>query len=186
MAAYDYLNQVIVATALIQPYDDDSFYNPVDNSHSGYAADGTLYENGAQIASPAPIPAPFASYTASWASETPGPYRSATAAFPQAGLILLSPVALTILDQGTPTLDAAQLPLWMQFLLSDFYLLPNNFDGALNGWTPSGLAYADGLISVIYTPDAGNQTGGTPPNANSIMVLTIDFSRDAAYLDVAV
>lgn len=190
MAAYDYLNQVIVATALTQPFDDDSFYNPTTNSHYGYAYDGNLYINGVQLQSPTPIPAPFTGYTASWANEAANPYRGDGVPFPQAGLILLSPVALTILDQGTPTLNAAALPLWMQFLFSDNFALANNFDAQLNGWMPSGLAYADGIISVIYQPDYGNQlivNETSPPETSSdtIMVVNIDFSRDSVYLDVA-
>jgi|SRR5208337_631392 len=174
---YDYLNQVIVATALIQPHDDDSFYNPTTNFHFGYAADGNFYLNGVwQVGHP----------QASWATETTGSYRGDGASFPTAGLILLSPVALTILDQSTPTLDATKLPLWMQFLLSDMFALANNFNDALNGWTPSGLAYADGVISVIYTPDSGNQTVTSPPTTiDTTMVVTIDFVQDTAYLDVA-
>jgi hypothetical protein len=178
MAAYDYLDQVIVATALIQPHDDDSFYNPgPPNAHYGYAFDGNWYIAGLKQNSHP---------QASWFTESPSAYRGDGSGFPTAGLILLSPVALTILDQSTPTLDAHQLPLWIQFLLGDMYALANNFDGALNGWTPSGLAYADGVISVIYTPDSGNQVGGSPPSADSTMVVTIDFSQDAIYLDVAI
>lgn len=182
--AYDYLDQNIVASQLIQPRDNDSFYNPSTNAHYGYGADGFWYENG--VVQPShPL--------ASWFTEASGPYRavgyptgSNSARFPQAGIILLSPVALTILDQSTPTLKAQNLPLWMQFLLQDTYAMANNFDGNLNGWTPSGLAYADGVISIIYTPDSGNQIGGAPPAADSTMVVTIDFSQDNVYLDVAI
>jgi hypothetical protein len=120
MAAYDYLDQVIVATALIQPHDDDSFYNPVSASHYGYAYDGNFYLNGVQQVGHA---------QASWFTEPAGPYRGDGPKFPTAGLVLLSPVALTILDQSQPTLDAHALPLWMQFLFADLYALANNFDG---------------------------------------------------------
>jgi hypothetical protein len=184
--SYDYLDQVIVATALIQPSDSDSFYNPTTNAHYGYAYDGNFYLNGVLQVGHSP---------ASWATESPGAYRGDGIKFPTAGLILLSPVALTILDQSTPTLIAANLPLWMQFILSDTFMFGNNFDGTLNGWTPSGLAYADGVISVIYTPDTGNQPPITspptsppitsPPIADTAMVVTIDFVQDLAYLDVA-
>jgi hypothetical protein len=181
--AYDYLNQVIVATALIQPHDDDSFYNPTTNGHFGYAFDGNFYLDGVlQVGHP----------RASWATETSGPYRGDGVSFPTAGLILLSPVALTILDQSTPTLIAANLPLWMQFILSDMYALGNNFDDTLNGWTPSGLSYADGVISVIYNPDSGNITSPpitsppTSPPIDTTMVVTLDFVQDTVYLDVAI
>lgn len=175
--AYDYIDQNIVATQLIQPHDNDSFYNPgPPNNHTGYAADGFWYQDG--VVQPS-VP------VASWFSESEGAYRGDGGHFPNAGLILLSPVALTILDQATPTLDAHALPLWMQFLLGDTLALANNFDGALNGWTPTGLTYADGVISVIYSPDSGNQVGGTPPAAQSTMVVTLDFSQDMVYLDIA-
>lgn len=184
MASYDYLNQPIVATALMQPYNDDSFYNPDTNSHNGYAADGNLYVNGIKLVSPNPIPPPFPAYQASWTLESASATRGDGAVFPTAGLILLSPVALTILDQSTPTLNAASLPLWMQFIFADTYALANNFDGALNGWSPRNLAYADGVISVIYQPDYGNMIV-SPPAVDTIAVVNIDFSRDSVYLDVA-
>jgi hypothetical protein len=180
MGGYNFLDQPIVASRLIQPTDDDSFYTPGPNNHYGYACDGNFYLDGVlQAGHP----------QASWFTESPNAYRGDGAPFPTAGLILLSPVALTILDQGTPTLDATKLPLWMLFLLSDFYALGNNFDSGLNGWTPSGLAYADGVISVIYSPDSGNISPAsppiTPPPIDTAMVVTLDFSQDTVYLDVA-
>jgi len=181
--AYDYLDQDIIATALIQPYDNDSFYNPVVNLHTGFAVDGTHYTNGVQDAGP---------IYASWYTEfgTPNdPYRDDQAVFPTYGLILLSKVSMVILDETTPATNANQLKLWMQFLLSDNFMLANNFNSSLQGFTPSGLAYADGIVSVIYTPDAGNQSPSSPPvptdSAQSTMVVSIDFSTDSAYLDVA-
>ena len=165
MAAYDYLNQSMVASALIQPRDDDSFYHP-ELGHTGFAADGTRYTNGVQ--DPGPV-------FALWYKEIPGPYRSSTPNFPNAGLILLSRVALTILDESDQT-----LPLWMKFLLSDSHALANNFDLALSGFLPTGLAYADGIISVTYKPDPGSIT------ITSNMIVSIDFTQDQVYLDVAV
>jgi hypothetical protein len=178
---YNYLNQSMVATALIELKDDDSFYNP-SLGHNGFAWDGILYSEGQQVSEISGV------QYASWfiEADTPGPYRSAQANFPTAGLVLLSKVALTILDESTyPNLN-----LWMQFLLADLFLLVNNFTSSYTsestiGFTPSGLAYADGVISVIYTPDEGasNITLGSGPA--STMVLSIDFSQDRAYLDVA-
>lgn len=183
MAAYDYLDQNIVATALIQAFDNDSFYNPTTTGHNGFAADGTRYTNGVQDAGPV---------LASWFSEfgsSNDPYRDDQAAFPSNGLILLSPVAMTILNESTPVPHANQLRLWMQFLMSDSFMMTNNFNQSLQGFTPSGLAYADGVISVTYTPDSGNQTPTSPPvptdPAQSHMIVSIDFSQDSAYLDVA-
>jgi hypothetical protein len=157
---YNYIHQDIVSTALILPLSDDSFYNPTTTGHTGFAHDGSLYSNGAIV--PGPI-------QASWFTEPAGPYRGDGAPFPATGLILLSKVALTILDQSNTA-----LPLWMQFILGDNMALANNFSTSnpnfanqlLDGWTPNSLAYADGIISVTYVPDAGAyQIDGisTPP-----------------------
>jgi len=208
---YDYIHQDIVATALIQPLDNDSFYNPVPNGHTGFAADGILYNAGEVVLTGSP---PVFTY-ASWFTEFAGsgsppvlnPYRGDQAAFPASGLILLSPVALTILDQSNTA-----LPLWMQFLLNDSYALANNFSTGnpnysnqlLDGWLPAGLTYADGIISVIYTPDPGayqiEGLTGSPPSITGpwaigsvdqvgqgpTLVVSIDFSQDEIYLDTAV
>jgi len=192
--AYDYLDQNVVATALIQPFDNDSFYNPVPLGHTGYAADWRYYSNGIEESlgygldpygnSPYGITRPFASWYTEFSSN-PSPYRDFQAAFPTVGIVLLSPTVLTILDGGTPTNNAANLALWMQFLLNDGYALTNNYDGSLQGFLPSALSYANGVISVTYTPDSGNIVGGSPIGANSRMVVTIDFTKDSAYLDVA-
>lgn len=172
--SYDYLDQVIVASSVIQPRDNDSFYNPTNpNHHFGYAADGFFYVNGVVQANHP---------QASWFNEISGAFRGDGSHFPTQGLILLSPASLTILDQSVPTLDAHALPLWMQFLFSDMFALADNFNTALNGWSPTGLQYADGIISVLYTKDPGNQSA---PSINSQLVVTLDFSQDSIYLDAA-
>jgi hypothetical protein len=182
--SYNYTNQSIRATCLIEPKDNDSFYNPVSMSHTGFAWDGNYYKAGVQKPG-----------VASWYAESTGAaYRGDSAAFPRAGLILLSRVSLTILDETTPALN-----MWMQFLLQSNVLSPsttagsfaltNNFNGEFNGWLPSGLVYTDGVISVIYTHDYGNETGvttdGTSYNIDSNMVVNLDFCQDSVYLDVA-
>ncbi len=190
MATYDFLDQNIVATALIQPFNNDSFFNPTLNNHNGFAVDGTHYTNGVQDLAGSP-PAPI---FASWYLEAAGTFRGGSPLFPTFGLILLSPVSLVILDQSTPVPNASQLTLWMQFLLSDTFMLTNNFTdtagdgtGALEGFTPIGLSYADGIISIIYRPDDGNVDTLSPPVSSSThMVVSVDFSQDSAYLDVAI
>ena len=177
----NFLDQKIVASAVIQPYDNDSFYNPETNNHAGYAYNGFFYIDG--VAQPN-LP------MASWFTETPGEFRGSSRAFPTAGLILLSSTALTILDQSTPTLDPSTLPLWVQFILGDKLALTDNFNGGLNGWMPVKLTHANGIISVIYNPDPGNEVGvsppiGSPPVIQSIMVVSFDFVRDQVYLDVS-
>lgn len=160
---YDYLDQDIQATALIQVRDDDSFYNPL-LGHNGFAYDGTRYTSGVQDAGPV---------YASWYSEATGPYRGGSATFPKYGLILLSKVALTILDESTTALT-----LWMQFLLNDTYAMTNNYSGGTVGFSPKSLSYADGVLSVTYLPDEGS-------TVSSKMVVTFDFTQDKTYLDVA-
>ena len=203
MNNYAYLTQSIQATCLIEPKDDDSFYNPTTLGHNGFAWDGTLYFDGVQQMTISSPPTPI---YASWFTESPGVYRGDLSTFPRAGLVLLSKAALTILDETT-----SALTLWMQFLLQSNFLNPNtsppvvagsyalsdNFNGELNGWLPSGLAYADGVLSVVYSPDPGNWVGvviSSPPmsppttiyNVDSNMVINIDFTQDKVYLDVAV
>src|SRR5271170_1035672 len=153
--AYDFIDQNIVASCLIQPHDDDSFYNPIRNQHTGYAFNGTHYTLGVQDTD-----STFAgSLTASWWAESQigNPFRGDQQNFPTFGLVLLSPVSLVILDQSIPVSVATALPLWMQFLLGDTNALANDFNGAVQGFLPSSVCYADGIISVTYTPDSGNQ-----------------------------
>jgi len=203
---YDYLDQNIVATCLIQAYNNDSFYNPTTNNHSGFAADGTYYLNGVQQVGAGSPPGPiYASWYLEFATPTasgPEPSRDSSAKFPTYGIILLSPVAMTILDESTPVPQANELKMWMEFALADGYMMTDNYASFLNppqltiqGFTPSGLSYADGIISISYTPDSGNQPPalvGTPDpepvpgdSTRSHMVVSIDFSQDAAYVDVA-
>lgn len=191
--AYDFIDQNIVASCLIQSYTDDSFYNPVANSHTGYAFDGNFYSLGAIV---------NGHQQASWFTEFgSNAFRGSTAAFPSFGVALLSPASLVILDQSKSVTQAAQLPLWMQFVLGDNNALANNFNGSVQGFLPAAVCYADGIISVTYTPDAGNQLDypsssrplvppfPTPYPAvpiQSRMVVSIDFVKDSVYLDVAV
>ena len=202
--ATDYINQAILATCLIEPKDNDSFYNPTTMGHTGFAWDGTLYNAGVQVipvGSPPlspPVPAPV---YASWYTEAVNgaTFRGDTPTFPQAGLILLSRVSLTILDE-----TSSALTMWMQFLFQNniidpdssppqaagSYALTDNFNSELNSWLLSGLAYADGVLSVICTPDYGNKTGITTDetsyNIDSNMIINIDFTQDSVYLDVGV
>jgi len=44
--AYDFIDQNIVSSCLVQSYTDDSFYNPVVNQHTGFAFDGSYYSLG--------------------------------------------------------------------------------------------------------------------------------------------
>lgn len=165
--AYNFIDQNIVASCLIQGHTDDSFYNPVPNSHNGYAADGNFYAEGVLQSTHA---------KASWFTEFgTNPFRGDQAAFPEFGIALLSPVSLVILDQTKSVAHAEQLPLWMQFLLQDNNALANNFNGAVQGFLPSGVVYADGIVSVTYSPDAGNQA---PWNFDVWLALTAYNNND--------
>lgn len=174
MAAYNYINQSIVSTCLIEPKDIDSFYNPATQNHTGFAWDGTHYTAGVQDAGPV---------YASWFSEGTNAARGELQTFPQSGVVLLSKVAVTILDSSTLDLN-----LWMNFLIENSYAMTDDFNAALNGWRTAGLTYADGILSVIYVPDFGNEQGtySATYNINSHLVVNFDFSQDRVYADVAI
>src|SRR5208283_4720672 len=116
--AYDFIDQNIVSSCLIQSYTDDSFYNPVVNQHTGFASDGNYYSVG--VLDPTHP-------KASWFTEFgTNPFRGNQAQFPAYGIALLSPVSLVILNQGKAVENAVDLPLWMQFVLGDNNALANN------------------------------------------------------------
>jgi len=162
---YDFIDQNIVATCLIQPHDNDSFYNPIPHQHTGFAFNGNHYTLGVQDGAASPWHAAGGNLQATWWTEAQSgnPFRGDQQNFPTYGLVLLSPVSLVILDQSTPVSEATALPLWMQFLLGDNNALANDFNGAIQGFTPSSVCYADGIISVTYTPDSGNLATYTYP-----------------------
>lgn len=162
---YDFIDQNIVATCLIQPHDNDSFYNPIPNLHTGFAFNGFHYTLGVQDGNASPWVSNGGNIQATWWTEAQSgnPFRGDQQNFPTYGLVLLSPVSLVILDQSTPVAEATALPLWMQFLLADQNALANDFDGAVQGFLPASVCYADGIISVTYSPDAGNQASYVYP-----------------------
>lgn len=163
MAAYDYINQSIQSSLLILPKDDDPFFFPTQLAHTGFAWDGFLYDGGVRQVQ-----------QASWYTEPQGPYRGPLQTFPQASLVLLSKVALTILDETN-----TNLPLWMQFLLQDMQALANNFNNTIIGFTPESLTYAGGVLTVLGMPDPGS-------TIQSMLAVSLDFVNDTAYLEVAV
>lgn len=165
--AYDYINQSIQSSLLIVPKDNDPFFFSSALGHSGFGSDGFLYDGGVRL-----------NQQASWFLESQGPYRGPLPSFPQGALVLLSEVALTILDETNPVTTSSMLPLWMQFILSDFQALANNFNATLSGYTPLGLSYSAGVLSVIYIPDPGS-------SVQSTLAVNIDFSQDGCYLYVA-
>jgi hypothetical protein len=176
MATYNYLNQAIQSSLLIVPKDNDPFFFPTQLALSGYASDGQLYDNG--VLATAPF-GPFQALQASWFLEAQNPYRGPLPTFPRAALVLLSDVALTILDETNTATTSSGLPLWIQFLLNDLNALTDNFENAVIGFTPTGLSYGGGILAVTYTPDAGS-------TIQSAMTVNVDFTGDGVYLDVAV
>src|SRR5271157_1233925 len=101
--AYNFIDQNIVSSCLIQAHTDDSFYNPVVNQHTGYAFDGGYYVLGVLDTT---------HVQASWFTEFgSNPFRGDQAQFPTFGIALLSPVSLVILDQTKPVSTAEALPL---------------------------------------------------------------------------
>ena len=163
--SYNFVNQSIVSSLLINVKDDDPFFNPILLALSGFSANGFYYDSGVKT-----------SATASWYSEPQGEFRGPLQTFPQSALVLLSYAALTILDVSNAVQTSSMLPLWMQFILSDDYALTDNFDpNALIGYTPAGLSYGGGVIAVNYTPDAGASPQGG-------MAVNLDFTLDSVYL----
>jgi len=168
---YNFLGQSILASCLIQIRDDDSFFNPVALQHTGFAYDGNYYAAGV----PGFVGSPPVSQ-ASWFLEGVSTFRGATGPFPTAGLVLLSPAALSIFEDSS-----VPLTLWMGFLLGDGLALSDNYTyGATTvGYTPSAVQYANGIVTVTMTPDPGSSN-------QSILAVNIDFIQDTAYLDSSV
>src|SRR5258708_1284371 len=106
---YNFIDQNIVSSCLIQSYTADSFYNPVVNQQTGFAFDGSYCSLG--VIDPTHA-------KASWFTEFgTNSFRGEQAPFPSFGVVLLSPVSLVILDQTKSVAHAEDLPLWMQFIL---------------------------------------------------------------------
>ena len=168
MANYDYINQAIQSSLLIVPKDNDPFFFPTQLALTGFAFDGFYYDGGVKLGS-----------QASWFLEAQGLYRGPLPSFPEAALVLLSQVSLTILDETNPVVTAGKLPLWMQFLTNDLYAMTDNFNDTSVGFTPSGLSYAAGVLTLTYAPDAGSVV-------QSALAVNIDFVQDEVYLYVAV
>jgi hypothetical protein len=165
--AYDFINQQIQSSLLILPKDNDPFFNPTQLALTGFAFDGFYYDGGVRTGK-----------QSSWFLEPQSTYRGILPSFPQAALVLISDVALTILDETNPVTMSSQLPLWMLFLLQDFQALANNFNSSLIGFTPVGLSYGAGILVVNCSPDPGSSIQGN-------LAINVDFVQDAVYLYTA-
>jgi hypothetical protein len=162
--SYDILGQSIVSSLLVVVQDNDPFFNPSLLNFTGFSSNGFFYDDGVKT-----------STQASWFLEAQSPTRGPLPSFPTAALVLLSSTSLSIFDAT----NTSGLALWMQAVVENTSALANNFNNTLVGFTPSGLSYATGIISVIYTPDAGS-------TIQSTMVVNFDFTQDDVYLYVAV
>ena len=160
---YEYLHQYIRASTLIQPFDNESFFHPTTTGHTGFAFDGIHYTSGVK-----------GNVYASWYSEPFSSYRGSTQNFPTSAIVLLSDVALTIMDETAPN-----LPLWMQFLIQDNFMMGNNITSGLIGFTPTYLTYSNGVLSVIAIPDSGS-------TMTTNLVITFDFVTDSGYAYLSV
>ena len=155
----------VVSSRLITAENNDGFFNPVVDSHTGYAWDGSLYQNGA-IVTAAP--------KAAWYLETPGPFRGATPGFPKEGLILVTDAGLSIIDTKDDTYT-----LWMLAIRGDSYGFTHNFSGDIQGFRPRGVAYQNGRVILTLSPDVGAEIQATA-------FLILDFVLDRIYMEQAV
>ena len=177
---YAFLTQNIIASCLIQVASNDSFFNPETLLHTGFAFDGTHYTQGVQDTqviseSPYDVGPIYASwYTESQQASFDSRFRGPLQTFPTAGLVLLSPIAMSIY-----VATQQPLTLWMGFLFGDGYALGDNYNLELAvGFAPSSVQYSNGVVMVTLTPDAGSAN-------QSIVAINIDFASDSVYLDTA-
>jgi len=157
--AYNYLNQPTLTSLLAFQMDGDSFFSPISLKHTGFAADGYLYAAGVQNVA----------QIASWSSETQSITRGPLPSFPALVLVIVSRASLCILDA-----TQLSLPLWMLFYLADSYAYADNYLGANIGFLAAEASWANGLLTVSMTPDAGAV-------AQAPLVLTMDFVQDKVY-----
>jgi hypothetical protein len=151
----------VIASVLFEAAPDDEFFFPVDGVLSGFAFDGKLYQNGAEV--PAVDPA-------SWFSEEPGAYRGTRPQFPQRGLVLVTDAGLSIIDLES------RYAMWMVALRGDGFGLTHNFLDNISGFTPTGVSYQNGRVVITLSPDAGSVF--TAP-----VFIVFDFTLDNTYME---
>jgi len=158
--SYSYLNQPVLASLLCFQLDNDSFFSPEANGHTGFAFDGCQYAGGVK-----------GTAQASWATEGQSVDRGPLATFPTAALILVSRASVAILD-ATQT----NTPLWMLFYLSDVYGYVDNVAGGEAGYLAKDVSWGNGTLTITMQPDAG----ALP---QSPTVLNISFVADGFSVD---
>lgn len=157
--------QGVLTSCLIQTTQADQFFNPEAGQLTGYAADGSYYQNGVVV----PL-------QASWFLEPPSPWRAEARGFPRQGVVLVTDAGLSILDR------TKNLEMWMMFMRGDLLAYTNNFltvQKVAAGFTPRQVTYQNGIISVTQAPDPGS-------TFNNIYTLHIDFLHDTIYVDCTI
>lgn len=162
--AYEYLNQPVITSTLCFQRDADSFFSPVSLKHTGFAFDGSVYAAGVKTAGA----------SASWFSEPQGPTRGPLPSFPTQALVIVSRASVSILDATTEALN-----LWMLFYLADGNAYADNAQAEVAGYVASTVTWANGLLSITLSPDAGS-------TVQAPVVVTFDFVQDLVYADTAV
>lgn len=151
----------VLGSFLFEADPGDGFFYPVEGGLSGYAYDGSLYQNGAAI---------HEASKASWYLENPGPFRGERAEFPQRGIILLTDAGVSIIDLDN------QWRMWMLFLRGDALAFTHNALGSISGFKPTGVTYASGRVLIALTPDRGS-------DFKSAVTLVFDFTSDTIYME---
>lgn len=164
MAIYDYLNQPVMTSLLCFQRDADSFFSPVALAHTGFAADGYHYTAGAKNQT----------QQASWFTESLNATRGPLPEFPTQALVIVNRASLAILDATTDVLE-----LWMLFYLADQFAFCDNALDNLNGYLATAVTWANGLLSITLSPDAGSAS-------QAVVVVTVDLVQDAVYADTPV
>lgn len=162
MASFDFIDESTISSCSILERNNDSFFNPTELGHNGFAFDGFYYNLGVRNTAS----------VASWFSEPSSITRGVQASFPTQGIALITQASLTILTQ-----ENNELEMWMIFLIGDNYAVPGNWSGEAMGWSPISVSYENGIISVGYSPDPGS-TGINP------FVCKIDFTQDSSYIEI--
>jgi hypothetical protein len=160
MTQYDYLGQPVLTSMLCFQRDVDSFFNPTELGHTGFAFDGLSYTNGVA-----------GTTKASWSTESQGDARGPLQSFPTQALVIVSRAVLSLIDATTPALN-----LWSLSYLADVYGFTDNPQQHAQGYLPSAVTWNNGLLTVTMSPDVGSSN--LSPN-----VITFDFVQDAIYAD---
>lgn len=167
VGAIQQYGSLVHCSCVAVPTETDLFFHPTyGGGLTGYAANGSHYTKGVENSLK----------KASWWNEATGggdqTTRGALQPFPSASLILVTGGSISILN------PADNLSMWMIFkkkegnVYSDTYNLGNG-----TAFTPVGVNYDSGVISVSMEPQIGSTFGDK-------VTLCIDFANDFVFLDI--